>query len=513
MGFKISNFFRTSVTKAAVVCALAACGQKNVVDQRGRQISSSAGDAVDTSRPKSRVLPLVDKTFALSGASRQAISSIDVKINDFVVLQDGGIVAVGSKANAPSTPYTFPPTLNANPHEVIVMRLTKDGALDSSFGERVTGGSPQSTERPGYLITGPNDSRGYRIALDSDGNFLVAGTYGRGTGFALLRILADGTLQRTFGTNGIVTSPCPAGGASVAGLVRTSSKIVLAGTCLKSPGTGLPEIPHVRLVVLSPVNNAVDALASTFHLIDGKPSAAFDALLVNDKVNDKIYVAGSVEMPDPTIASNPKVHHQMVLRFKDDATLDTSFGTNGAAINSDGSANGAVLALVASSDGANVVAIGMSKRTTGNVTRETATAWSIPYNYRGANDSVCFAAMGGTANFVPFSAALDVNGKILVAGSLRRAGAGFAMAAFQLGPSSTVSGACRPVIASAGDQSDAQSSIAFAEYPRTAQHEFIRKILMILGSNGRTMMAGGVSYNNSGDRGAFFTRLKLDENL
>lgn len=535
MGFKISNFFRTSVTKAAVFCALAACGQKNVVDQRGRQISSSAGDAVDNSaatngsqtgsdantpRPKSRVLPLVDKTFALSGASRQAISSIDVKINDFVVLQDGGIVAVGSKASAPSIPYSFPPALNTNPHEFIVMRLTKDGALDSSFGERVTGGSQQSTERRGYSsysITGSTDSRGYRIALESDGNFLVAGTYGAGTGFALLRISGDGALQSTFGTNGIVTSPCPATGASVAGLVRTSSKIMLAGTCLKSPGTGLPEIPHVRLVVLSPGNGAVDALASTFHLVGGKPSAAFDALLVNDKVNDKIYVAGSVEMPDPTIASNPGVHHQMVLRFKDDATLDTSFGTNGAAINSDGSSNGAVLALVASSDGANVVAIGMSKRTTGNVTRETATAWSIPYNYRdnyrGANDSVCFAAMGGTANFVPFSAALDVNGKILVAGSLRRAGAGFAMAAFQLGPNSTVSGACRPVIASAGDQSDAQSSIAFAEYPRTAQHEFIRKIIMIPGSDGRAMMAGGVSYNNSGDRGAFFTRLKLDENL
>lgn len=531
MGFKISNFFRTSVTKAAVVCALAACGQKNVVDQRGRQFSLSAGDAVEnsaatngsqtgsdanTSRPKSRVLPLVDKTFALFGASRQAISSIDIKINDFVVLPDGGIVAVGSKANAPSTTYTFPPTLNANPHEVIVMRLTKDGALDSSFGERVTGGSQQSAERRGYSsysITGSTDSRGYRIAPESEGNFLVAGTYGGGAGFALLRISGDGTLQSMFGTNGIVTSPCPAMGASVAGLVRTSSKIVLAGTCLKSAGSGLPEIPHVRLAVISPVDGTVDTFASNFQLIDRNPSTAFDAILVNDKEIGKIYVAGSVELPDPLSASNPKVHHQMVLRFKDDATLDTSFGINGAAINSDGSANGAVLALVAPPDGADVVAIGMSKRTTGNVTRETATSWSIPYNYRGANDSVCFAAMGGTANFVPFSAALDVNGKILVAGSLRRAGAGFAMAAFQLGPSSTVSGACRPVIASAGDQSDAQSSIAFAEYPRTAQHEFIRKIIMIPGSDGRAMMAGGVSYNNSGDRGAFFTRLKLDENL
>jgi len=527
MGFKISNFFRTSVATVAVVCVLAACGQKNIVDQRGRLISSGAGNEVDTtvatngsqtgsdantSRPKSRVLPIVDKTFAVAGVSRQAISSIDVKINDFVVLPDGGIMAVGSKANAPSTPYTFPPALNTNAHEFIVMRLTKDGALDSSFGERVTGGSSQSTDRRGYSsysITGSTDSRGYRIAIEPNGNFLVAGTYGAGTGFALLRISADGTLQSTFGANGIVMSPCPSGGASVSGLVRTSSKIVLAGTCLKSPGTGQAEIPHIRLAVLSPVDGAVDTFASTFHLIDGKPSTTFDALLVNDKV----YIAGSVEMPDPTIASNPGVHHQMVLRFKDDATLDTSFGINGAAIISDGSAIGAVLALVASSDGANVVAIGMSKRTTGNVTRETATAWSIPFNYRGANDSVCFAAMGGTVNFVPFSAALDVNGKILVAGSLRRAGAGFAMAAFQLGPSSSVSGACRPVIASAGDQSDAQSSIAFAEYPRTAQHEFIRKILMIPGSNGRAMMAGGVSYNNSGDRGAFFTRLKLDENL
>ncbi|NBQ53741.1 MAG: hypothetical protein EBU49_09200, partial [Proteobacteria bacterium] len=356
MGFKISNFFRTSVATVAVVCVLAACGQKNIVDQRGRLISSGAGNEVDTtvatngsqtgsdantSRPKSRVLPIVDKTFAVAGVSRQAISSIDVKINDFVVLPDGGIMAVGSKTNAPSTPYTFPPALNTNAHEFIVMRLTKDGALDSSFGERVTGGSSQSTDRRGYSsysITGFTDSRGYRIALESDGNFLVAGTYGGGAGFALLRISADGTLRSTFGANGIVTSPCPEKGASVAGLVRTSSKIVLAGTCLKSPGTGLPVIPHVRLAVLSPVDGAVDTLASTFHLIDGKPSTAFDALLVNDK----IYVAGSVEMPDPTIASNPGVHHQMVLRFKDDATLDTSFGNNGAAINSDGSANGAV---------------------------------------------------------------------------------------------------------------------------------------------------------------------------
>ena len=83
------------------------------------------------------------------------------------------------------------------------------GSLDSSFG---TGGKVITSINSGSDIA-------YAVGLQSDGKIVVAGmTTNTSTGkdFACLRYNSNGTLDSSFGTNGIVTNDVQIGSDDVA---------------------------------------------------------------------------------------------------------------------------------------------------------------------------------------------------------------------------------------------------------------------------------------------------------
>jgi uncharacterized delta-60 repeat protein len=88
--------------------------------------------------------------------------------------------------------------------ETLTDRITPGaGSLDPEFG---TGG----------LVTtplGPNDDRAFRVRADDDGKYVVGGYSGNGsdTDFALVRYSAGGTLDSSFGTGGRAATPFGAG--------------------------------------------------------------------------------------------------------------------------------------------------------------------------------------------------------------------------------------------------------------------------------------------------------------
>jgi uncharacterized delta-60 repeat protein len=107
---------------------------------------------------------------------------------------DGRIVVAGSMRN-----------FNI---DIVVLRYKPDGGLDRSFG-------PVGTTRPGTvitdigLITGGAASHDIATSLDlADGRIVVAGFTQVGSSFqiAALRYLGGGTLDSTFGGDGIVTT-------------------------------------------------------------------------------------------------------------------------------------------------------------------------------------------------------------------------------------------------------------------------------------------------------------------
>lgn len=127
-----------------------------------------------------------------------------------VVQSDGKIIVAGRASNGSNDDFAL-------------TRYNSNGTLDTSFG---TGGK---------VITpiGSGDENGQSVIIQADGKVLVAGTSfnGTDTDFALTRYNSNGTLDTSFGGgDGIVTTPVGGGydyGYSV--VTQPDGKIIVAG--------------------------------------------------------------------------------------------------------------------------------------------------------------------------------------------------------------------------------------------------------------------------------------------
>jgi uncharacterized delta-60 repeat protein len=121
------------------------------------------------------------------------------------IQQDGKLLAAGSSSN------------NDGSHGVFALvRYHANGTLDTSFGR----GGKVTT--PGFY--------GGALAIQQDGKLVAAGSNSNNDGshgvFALVRYHANGTLDRSFGRGGKVTTPGFYGGALV---IQQDGKLVAAG--------------------------------------------------------------------------------------------------------------------------------------------------------------------------------------------------------------------------------------------------------------------------------------------
>ncbi len=101
----------------------------------------------------------------------------------------------------------------------ILARYNSDGSIDKSFGDK------------GIVITDFNGSidNFYGVAVQEDGKVLAGGRLGKNIDAGVIRYLQDGTIDSSFGKNGIVLTDL--GGAdNVTGMVlQADGKIVLSG--------------------------------------------------------------------------------------------------------------------------------------------------------------------------------------------------------------------------------------------------------------------------------------------
>src|SRR5438445_6450996 len=98
--------------------------------------------------------------------------------------------------------------------EFALARYTPSGSLDATFGDPVSQVGPQPPQplRSGSVLTNPGgNASATSVALAPDGKIIVAGSvqpspFSSASDFALVRYNADGSLDTTFGTNGIITT-------------------------------------------------------------------------------------------------------------------------------------------------------------------------------------------------------------------------------------------------------------------------------------------------------------------
>lgn len=214
---------------------------------------------------------------------------------------DGKMVVVGGTQNGVGS-------------GVAITRYNENGSLDATFGS----GGKVTIANPTWQNFNPTS-----IAMDSDGNFLVAGNVHNGSwsDFAAMRIHADGTLDTSFGLFGTASvhfGPLfntNSTAASVA--VDATGQIVLAGTVHSLGASTGRDFALVRLNTNGTLDTSFGTGGKTtihFTFEDILKSMAIDA-------SGRIVVAGNTGLSSSADAAVARLNH--------DGTLDSTFGIGG----------------------------------------------------------------------------------------------------------------------------------------------------------------------------------------
>jgi uncharacterized delta-60 repeat protein len=318
------------------------------------------------------------------------------------------------------------------------------------------------------------DESGEDVAVQADGKLILVGSanaVGSNRDVALMRLTTSGTLDPTFGGDGIVTTAVAPGAGSDQALgvaLEPDGQIVIAGQS-DVTGTGSPQFLVARY-------NTDGALDTGFGGGDGittvaasPPSSgvavARDVLIEPD---GQIVIAGNA-----TIGA---AQNAAVLRFNSDGTLDSAFDGDSATGNGmvlfDGGGNGVdrLESLALQSDG-KIVVVGQANPGTGGgidyltarlsgidgTLDDGAGAWS-------GDGIATLAIASGTGRDSAESVAIQGDGKLVVAGASTQPSQDFSFARFNTdgtlddtfdGPGGAADGAFRvPIDASAFDTAE-----------------------------------------------------------
>ena len=179
--------------------------------------------------------------------------------------------------------------------DLLILRYNSDGTLDTAFG--TNGAATYSTS---------NDNAGYSIALQPNGKIVVAGESSDGTNrnFLVLRYNTDGTLDPSFGVNGVVTYGNGAGNGIA---MQSDGKIVVAG-----------ESSSQLLVLRYAIDGTLDITFGTYGV------AIYDV-----PTGESVGNAIAIQADQKIVVTGESSNDLLILRYNIDGTLDTTFGNNG----------------------------------------------------------------------------------------------------------------------------------------------------------------------------------------
>jgi len=363
------------------------------------------------SRCLARLLGTVVTTVALSLTAFAAPAELDSSFGangrvttDFDGRNDVGTsLAVQSDGKIVVAGYSF----NGSNDDVALVRYHADGTLDDSFG---TGGRVTTD-------IGGSDDGAYSVAVQSDGKIVVTGyVSGSNLDIGLVRYHADGSLDHDFGIGGKVITDLGGFidvGHSVA--VRSDGKIVVAGDSFTGDDSDFVLLCYHE-------DGTLDDSFGTGGIVTTDFSSSQDrGRSVAIQSDGKILVAG--------ISGTYPASDMALVRYDADGTLDDSFGTGGKVITDFGGSDDASQSVVVQSDGKILVG--------GYSLIVSYAFALVRYDEDGTLDSdfgtggKVITPFGGDYDLGQ-SVAVQGDGKILVAGysSLRMNDEGFALARY-----------------------------------------------------------------------------------
>jgi uncharacterized delta-60 repeat protein len=283
----------------------------------------------------------LDTSFGTNGTVITDISGQSDKPEAVVIQSDGKIVIGGIGGDGPHFFFEL-------------ARYNTGGTLDSTFGS----GGKVVFNQTGYY------NEIWALALQSDGKILATGdTNGD---YAVTRLNTDGSLDTTFGTNGMVTvAPGGAGGRAFGVVVQSDGKIVLAGGI--NGGNYYSQVALVRLTSSGALDSTFGTNGAVETNLTGSYEQASGVALQSD---GKLVVSGYVS----PAGVFPPVYDFALLRYNTDGTLDSTFGSGGI-VTTDLGASDQALGVAVQSDGMILVS-GVT-----NTSLATSTAKSVLARY------------------------------------------------------------------------------------------------------------------------------------
>ncbi len=239
----------------------------------------------------------LDPSFDGDGIRMVSLPNIVNFATAFELQSDGRIVIVG---------WTY----DGSQRDIFALRLNDDASLDTSFG---TGGV-QYIEVGSVFSLPPQDDYAYDVAIDAQGRIVIGGETETGSTNEILavRLNADGSLDGSFGTNGVVQIDV---GPSIEIIhkvaIQNDGKIVLAGSVYDG---SLFDVLLVRLNDDGSMDTSFDVDGIIRDDINGGDEYAL-ALAID--VDGSIVVAGNT-----TVGSD---HDILVARYNSDGSVDKRF--------------------------------------------------------------------------------------------------------------------------------------------------------------------------------------------
>jgi uncharacterized delta-60 repeat protein len=263
----------------------------------------------------------LDPTFGSGGIVTTDVLNMNINQNANVVFvqaatsvriqTDNKIVVAGGIIDTEAAPGVTPAPLG----NFGLARYNVNGTLDTNFG---AGGK---TGRGFFNLSTDTASS---LALQADGKIVAAGFTTKDTGnfdedFACVRFNSDGSLDSSFGSNGVITDFFGGNDEANAIVIQLDGKIILGGVADRTSIGGSVDMALARYNVDGSLDNSFGSGGKVLIDYAGRTDLIYGLALQTD---GKILAAG-------TAGNNSNTLDLALARLNSNGTLDPSFGSGG----------------------------------------------------------------------------------------------------------------------------------------------------------------------------------------